>query len=801
MNINIPLDNLEISNDKDLQKIRDIFEQQEVFDILNKPIISREDKKITIKLLINLDPPNYTTGNWNLYVFVSLKAVLLSLEYGNATESVKAYANYGLILGTTLGDYQTGYKFGSLAYKLSQKLQTKQQQCKVNLLLGGWLTSWNESIHDAEKIALDGYQAGLESGEILFAGYNLFSLGCILYFKGTKLQQIQKEISNWLPFVEKTKNFLAFETLSVLQFNTFQLLGNNNSSISYREYQSPFAIAIYHIYQCQILYLLEQADESLSHALEAEKLTLAIAGFITSGEYYFYIPLVFIKCLPLIPQQQHNSYWDKIHRYDKKLKELAEKCPQNFQQKYLLLQAEISRINRDFVSAIDNYDKAIKATKANEYIQEEALANELTAKFYLDWGKEKIAAMYLQEAYYCYTRWGSKVKTDDLEKRYPQLLTSILKTQTNSYQIGETDLGNYQNTHTTRSSSTSMDEVLDFTSILKASQALSSEIKIDNLISQLMQLVIENAGAQKAALILLKDNCPIIKAFITTSENIKLIDIPCSESEDIPNTIINYVKRNLEKVLLDDATTQNQFISDSYLIEQKPKSLLCMPILNQGKLVGLLYLENNLTIGVFTQKRVEILNLLCSQAAISFENAELYSQLEDYSHTLEQKVEQRTKEVTQALKKLKSTQAQLIQTEKMSGLGQLVAGIAHEINNPISFIYGNLNPANEYVKYLIELINLYQNSYTQPLPEIESKIEDIELDYLIDDLPKLLNSMTTGAERIRDIVISLRNFSRLDEAEIKSVDIHSGIDSTLLIVQHQLNSNEKYPEIQIIRAC
>ncbi len=209
---------MQSSIDEQLQKIIDGFKQQEIVSILHKPVMSQEDKKIAIKLLINLDPPTYITGNLNLYIFISLKAVLLSLEYGNAAESAKAYANYGLILGTVLGDYQTGYEFGKLAYNLSEIFQNQGQLCKASLLLSGWLTSWSQPIDDAEKVALSGYQAGLESGEIQFAGYNLFALGCILHFKGTKLQQIQEGISNWLPFVEKTKNQLALEILSALQF-------------------------------------------------------------------------------------------------------------------------------------------------------------------------------------------------------------------------------------------------------------------------------------------------------------------------------------------------------------------------------------------------------------------------------------------------------------------------------------------------------------------------------------------------------------------------------------------------------
>jgi signal transduction histidine kinase len=278
---------------------------------------------------------------------------------------------------------------------------------------------------------------------------------------------------------------------------------------------------------------------------------------------------------------------------------------------------------------------------------------------------------------------------------------------------------------------------------------------------------------------------------------------------------------------MEDVQHQNLVLSDTYILHQQPKSLLCIPIINQGKFIGILYLENNLTIGAFTNERVEVLKLLTAQAAISLENAKLYTdlsektarlkqanqQLEDYSYNLEIKVQERTEELKFSearerekanqleltLQKLYSTQAQLIQAEKMSSLGQLVAGIAHEINNPVNFIFGNLFPANEYIKSLLDLINLYQINYPHPVPEIKEKIEDIELDFLVKDLRLILESMRVGSERIQQIVQSLRNFSRLDEATIKPVDIHSGIDSTILILQHRLKPNGQYSGIELVK--
>ncbi|MEH1872013.1 trifunctional serine/threonine-protein kinase/ATP-binding protein/sensor histidine kinase [Nostoc sp.] len=460
------------------------------------------------------------------------------------------------------------------------------------------------------------------------------------------------------------------------------------------------------------------------------------------------------------------------------------------------------------LSAIEHYDRAIQLAKENQFVNEEALANELTAKFYLDWGKEKVAASYMQEAYYCYARWGAKAKVVELETRYPQVLATILQKQQPSLKLMETMIPISHNTIQSSSlSNTSLSEALDLATILQASQSLSSEIELDKLLSTLLQVILKNAGADKCALLMPKGSRWVIEA-LSQLEGPAIIlgSLPFEDHQTVPVALINRVKNTLSLAVIDNAVVEPTLAADPYILRHSPKSILCAPLLNQSKLIGILYLENNLTVGAFTSDRLQVLKLLTTQVAISLENSQLYHKLENYSHTLEQKVKERTEEITEkatqlelTLEKLYSTQAQLIQSEKMSSLGQLVAGIAHEINNPINFIYGNLQPASEYVASLIELNNLYQQLYPQPLPEIAQKIADIELEFLVNDLQKILSSMKAGADRICQIVLSLRNFSRLDESEIKGVDIHSGIDSTLLFLQHRLESNSKHPEIAVIQ--
>ncbi|WP_143438601.1 ATP-binding protein, partial [Hydrocoleum sp. CS-953] len=485
--------------------------------------------------------------------------------------------------------------------------------------------------------------------------------------------------------------------------------------------------------------------------------------------------------------EEQSNAWQQIESNQQQLKIWSDSCSENFLHKYLLVEAERYRCLGQKLEAIELYDRAIAEAQANEYIQEEALANEMAAKFYLDWGKEKFAVGYMQSAYSCYAQWGAKAKTDQLEQTYPQLLTLILQKSSQSVST-QTD---FPSSSQSLGTFTSMTSAFDLASTIKASQAISGEIEFNVLVSKLMQILIENAGANKGVLLLNNsDNWEIITQY--NYETCHTSTISQEQTENLPYTIINTIKRTQKTLIINNLEQDNNFTTDPYLLEQQPKSILCSPILNQRKLIGILYLENNLATEAFTPERIEVLNLLTAQAAISIENARLYQELET-------KVEQRTQHLQQTLQKLQQTQAQLIQTEKMSSLGQMVAGIAHEINNPITFISGNITYAREYVQDLLELLNLYQENSSAPSDAIQDKLQEIELEFLYEDLEKLFDSMQTGSERISQIILGLRNFSRLDESQRKQVDIHEGLENTLMILQHRLRGNDSRPDIVIVK--
>lgn len=354
--------------------------------------------------------------------------------------------------------------------------------------------------------------------------------------------------------------------------------------------------------------------------------------------------------LPLDASNSQKVAWlNCVNINQEKMQKWAEHAPMNYLHKFYLVEAEKARVLGQFFEAEEFYERAIAGAAENEFIQEEALAYELAAKHYLARGRSKIAQIYIKEAHYCYERWGATAKVKDLEKRYPQLLNTNLVRQSHSIVTDETIR------HPTA--------VIDLAAAMKAAQAISEMIHLDQLTATLMQVVIENAGAETGALLLLEDDRLTVVAQCSGSKQCNLENIAVAGCATIPVSVIQSVERTSETLVFDDAISEPSFLTDRYIQNQQTRSLLCMPILKQNQLIGILYLENNLSTGVFTSDRLQVLKLLIAQAAISLENARLYERLSDYSETLERKVEEQTQALQQEIAERQQTEAALRQSE------------------------------------------------------------------------------------------------------------------------------------------
>ncbi len=783
---------------------------REIGDLINLPEMIQPEILAAMRILSSMFTAAYL-GNPEFVPLISLKMVDLSIEYGNTGISANGYCTYAFLLCAVVGDIDSGYEFGKLSLNVLSKTNAISLQAKVLLPYNSFVGLWKNHASKFLKPLQEVYTIALETGDLEFSAYSLNNYSYLSYLTGQELTGLEHRMAIYCENLERLQQKAIQYSMQIWRQTILNLM-NKNQNISsligesydekvmlpiHKETNYIMAIALVNFNKLILNYLFGNLSFALKYSVEAENFLSSVTGSLIIATFYFYDSLVRLALYLEATSLEQNEFLEKVNANQQKMQHWANHAPMNFLHKYYLVEAERHRVLGDKIAAMDYYDKAIYLAKENEYIQEEALGNELAAKFYLGWDKKTIAQTYLINAYYCYARWGALAKVEHLEKTYPDLLSPTKQREISTLNHKETISITNSYGKTITGSSTRIIEALDFVSLIKASHAISGEIELDKLLVNLMQILIENAAASKAVLILPNSDKLVIEAIALSNNKVinVLQSIPLEESQDVPLNLINYVSRKREHVILDSATLknddskyQNSNFNDSYIIVNKPKSLLCNPILKQGKLIAILYLENNLTTGAFTDNRLQVINLLCSQAAISLENARLYKQSQDNTQQLETSFEQ-----------LKQAQLQLVQSEKMSTLGNLVSGIGHEINNPINFLSGNLQPAREYVQDLLTFIDLYQKYYPEPVAEIAKEIEVRDLDYVKEDLPKVISSMQQAVDRIYDISISLRTFSRADTYKRIPFNIHEGIDSTLMILQHRLKASESRPRIQVVK--
>lgn len=792
---------IQASLDEQIAVVNQFLERQSTESILDFPKMTDDTLAEILRILQILFYAAWLNGQPTLALLALAKMTTLSLQHGNSDMSPFGYVGYGIIANALLKNAAQAYQFGDVAVQLCEQFDNADVRGMTNFLFAADVHSWSRPLRAADTYYDHAFKYGMNAGNWLTVGFMIMLSGSDRLTYGKNLDDLYAIAQPHAEFLRQVKSLENLDALTVGVLQPIrQLLGLTPSILSFDDeafseaeylqkyHDAPYHLAWFYSVKIRHAYLFDQqaAYPTLIPQLSIIESTIPTHAKVPSSVFY-----VILMHLALIETAQDEAerqfHWQAILPLEERLTRWQQDCPANIQHKCLLIQAEKARLNGQKSEAIEGYDQSIAQAQTQGYGYEAAIANELAAKYYLNFGKERVAAGYMQEAYYGYAQWGAKAKVHDLEQRYPQLLSPILQQTAASLNVLDTlvslsspSVSIHATETQSRSSGTSMNSVLDFAAILRASRTLSSAIRLEDLLSQLTQILLQNSGADLCALVLPNAEDEWEVSAIATSEGTQLCHTPLHNNPDLPTQLIYYVKHTKEAVIIDDGETDLPVI-DEYLSQRRPKSVLCLPILNQRHLIGILYLKNRLTRGVFTTARILILDFLCTQAAISLENARLYRKAQTYAQQLEQ------------------SQLQIVQSEKMASLGNLVAGVAHEINNPVGFLNGSIANARDYVQDLLGYIALYQQHHPHAAPAVLERAKEIDLEFVSEDLPKLLDSMQGATDRIIGISTSLRIFSRADTEHKVKANLQEGIDSTILILKYRLKANEWRPAIEIIK--
>jgi predicted ATPase/GAF domain-containing protein len=622
-----------------------LYVEQEIADLINLPDMTELEPQAAIYILSSISAAAYIAAP-ELMLLIVLSMVNLAIKYGHATWSAFSYACHGLILCGVVQDIELGYKFGKLGLSLTKRLNATRGNARAFEVLGGHVMHWKEHFKETLPILIEGYQSGVETGEFEFAGFCAFFICDHSYFIGHELTGLEQKIATYGNAISQIRRENPLNWIRMFRQVVLNLLGRSKNPShligdAYNEEQClPLAIkandrvGIHLLYLNKLIlcYLFGEEHQAAQNAVRAEQYLDGVTAMVVVPLFHFYDSLAHLGVFAEASKSEKEVLLNRVKTNQEKMKKWADNAPMNYLHKYELVEAENARVLGQNWEAAQLYELAISGARENGYLQEEALAYELAAKFYEACGMDKFAQTYMSEAYYAYTRWGATAKVKDLEARYPQLLTRVTTV---------TRLTDTPNTTTSTSTTSRSASALDLATVMKATQAISGEIVLDKLLGSLMKILIENAGAQAGHLILETEGKLLIEASgEVDSDNVTVLQsIPIDNR--LPTAIINYVVRTKETVVLNDAIREGNFTLDPYIKQHQVKSILCTPLLNQGQLGGIVYLENNLTTGAFTPNRLEVLQLLSGQAAISIENARLYQTLDD-------KVKERTAQLAQA---------------------------------------------------------------------------------------------------------------------------------------------------------
>jgi PAS domain S-box-containing protein len=622
--------------EREYEQIWSQLEGREIEEVAELPLMSDRASLATLEVLTKVFPPALFT-NANLLSLAVCRAVNLSLEWGNSDGSCVAYGWLGQLAGPRFGNYEAAFRFGRLGYELVEKRGLRRFQARTYMVFGSHVMPWAKHVRAGRDLLCRTFEAANKTGDLLFAVYSSINLSTNLLTAGDPLEEVQRQGENGLEFAQKTgfgfviDHFtprLAFiRTLRGLTPKFGSLDDGRFEELEFerhltRDHVLPQPACFYWIRKLQVQFIAGEYACALDALSKARRLLWTAPSNLEVADYHLYGGLCHAASWgSASPDQKHRDL-EALVAHFKQLELWAENCPENFENRAALLAAEIARIEGRELDAERLYEQAIRSAHENGFVHNEAVAKELAAGFYRGRGFDRIAHMYLHDARDCYLQWGADGKVRQLDKLFPQL-------------------GHEKPLPDPMSTALTSVERLDLATVTRLWQAISGEVSLEKLIETLMRTAIEHAGAERGLLILARGDEYRVVAEATSDGNMVAVGSRQAKvtAEDLPISVLHYIVRTKESVVQHDASSEKQFSADDYIRRHRARSILCVPLLKEARLVGVLYLENNLVQHVFTRDRIVVLKLLASEAAIALENIRLYDDLHDREAKIRRLVE------------------------------------------------------------------------------------------------------------------------------------------------------------------
>jgi PAS domain S-box-containing protein len=608
---------------RDYEQVLSVLGSRTIDELIELPLMSDPASLATMDVLNKMETPGARVDK-NREILVVSCAVKLTLERGNCDGSSLAYQRLAIVAGARFGEYPTALKLGRVGYELVERCGLKRFQAGVYIVFGNLVMPWTQHVKSGRELVRRGVDVATRNGDVIYAAYGYANLIRNMLAAGDALAETQREADHGLEFARKV-HFTFFIDLITAQLRLIRTLRGltpifgrfDDKEFDERQFEHQLSAgaalarptAYYWIRKLQARFMSGDIEMALDASRSAHDLLWTLSHSETV-EYRFCSALCHATVCRSATPDDRRQHLEAMTAHQEQLKVWANNCPENFEDRVALVDAEIAGLEGRELDAERLYEQAIRAARDNAFVQNEALAYELAARFYAARGFEQIAHLYLRDSRHAYLRWGADGKVRQLEQLHPHL-------RENERVPGPTTTIGAPIQH------------LDLATIIKVSQAVSGEIVLEKLIGTLVRTAIEQAGAQRGLLLLLQGEALRITAEATTDGD-RVIVNPRDDvvTEDLlPESVLHYVLRMQETVILDDAAAQSSFAADPYIRQHVARSILCLPLINQAKLVGVLYLENNLAARVFAPARIAALTLLASQAAISLENTRLYRDL------------------------------------------------------------------------------------------------------------------------------------------------------------------------------